>query len=170
MFGRIIHSKKREVVEQNLDYLVRFAYFRIGNREDAEDIVQEAVVRFLENDRNSINPDNYRMYLFRIVYNFCCDFSRMSVSNLSLETLDISIDPVESAFDTNEYERITKILEILPKRESEVIMMNLIDELKFVEISRILSVPESTVKSRFKSGVERLRKIFNSQDYKYGKL
>ena len=42
------------VIEANLDALVRFAYFRIGDRVEAEDIVYDAVLRLLENS-NKVN-------------------------------------------------------------------------------------------------------------------
>lgn len=47
MFG----SRRRnidDVIEANLDALLRFAYFRVGDRVEAEDIVYEAVLRLLE--------------------------------------------------------------------------------------------------------------------------
>ena len=48
MFGS--RSKNIDkVIETNLDALVRFAYFRTGDRVEAEDIVFEAVLRLLEN-------------------------------------------------------------------------------------------------------------------------
>ncbi len=33
-----------KVVQDNLDYLVRFAFFRIGDKDEAEDIVSDAVL------------------------------------------------------------------------------------------------------------------------------
>lgn len=62
------------VIEKNLDYLVRFAMFRIGNREDAEDIVYDAVLRLLDKDVSDINESGLRLYLFRVVYNLCQDY------------------------------------------------------------------------------------------------
>ena len=54
-----------EVIAANLDAGVRFAYLRLGNRAEAEDIVYEAVLRLLENS-NKVN--DAKCYLFRIVY------------------------------------------------------------------------------------------------------
>lgn len=38
-----------------------------------------------------------------------------------------------------------------------------VDELQFVEIADILSIPATTAKSRFKSGMDRLRTLYNRQ-------
>ena len=63
-----------EVIEANLNYLVRFATVRIGSKTYAEDVVHEAVKRILEADISKIKQDSIRMYLFRIVYNLCKGF------------------------------------------------------------------------------------------------
>lgn len=41
-------SHMEQVVRDNLDYLVRFAFFRVQNKAVAEDIVYEAVARVME--------------------------------------------------------------------------------------------------------------------------
>lgn len=59
-------------------------------------------------------------------------------------------------------DRINTLLDSLPTREADIIRMNVIDNLSFVEISSILSIPQSTAKSRYKSGMDRLRKILTT--------
>lgn len=151
-----------EVIETNLNYLVRFATIRIGSKADAEDVVHEAVRRFLEADISTIKRDSIRMYLFRIVYNLCKDFYLNNQSIRSLTEVDDEIPnpSTEDELDLEEIERLNGLLENLPEREAEVVRMNVMDELSFVEISQILSTPASTVKSRFKAGMDKLRKQY----------
>lgn len=158
MFG----SRRRnidEVIEANLDALVRFAYFHIGDRAEAEDIVYEAVLRLLE---NSDKVNDVKCYLFRIIYNLCQDkFRKKHVSTIPLETVDMP-DDEENRLDREEVDRINRLLEGLPPNEAEIVRMNVIDELSFVEISHILNLPQSTAKSRFYSGMKKMRqKYFN---------
>lgn len=153
-----------EVIKNNLDYLVRFATLRIGNKADSEDIVHEAVRRFLETDIARIKPDNLRMYLFRIVYNLCQDFFNTTrcLRPISDSDCDIPDMTKEDELDMEEVERLNRLLDNLTHKEAEVIRMNVMDELSFVEISQILSTPVSTVKSRFKSGMDKLRKQYQN--------
>lgn len=145
------------IIEDNLDYLVRFAYYRLNNRAEAEELVYEAVLRLLERDVMKINPESVRMYLFRIVHNLCTDKSRFADRHtLSLDNIDIA-DNEETVLDMEEADRLNTLLDKLPERESDVIRMNIIDGLSFVEISNVLSIPASTAKSRFRAGVEKLR-------------
>lgn len=151
-----------EVIEANLNYLVRFASIRIGNKADAEDVVHEAVRKLLETDVLKIRRDNIRMYLFRIVYNLCKDFYITGLSMRHLYEADDEIpdSSKDDELDFEEIERLNGLLDKLPGREAEVIRMRVMDELSFVEICQIISTPESTVKSRFKSGMEKLRKQY----------
>lgn len=147
-----------EVIEANLNYLVRFALLRTGNIYDAEDIVYEAVARLLEADLSKVRRDSLRMYLFRIVYNLCRDFFVAAKDVRVLSDVDNNIpDDAEVVVDCEELERLGRMLDCLPEREAEVVRMNVMDGLSFVEISQILSIPASTAKSRFKSGMDKLK-------------
>lgn len=151
-----------KIVEDNLDYLVRFAYYRLANRQAAEDLVYDAILRFLEKMPGYIKPESVRFYLFRIVYNLCLDKNRGEKRYLiSIDGLDIE-DKAEDILDMEDIDRINACLDSLPSREADVIRMNVIDNLSFVEISGILSIPQSTAKSRYKSGMDKLRKLFSN--------
>ena len=146
-----------EVIEANLDALTRFAYYRTGNRVEAEDIVYEAVLRLLEN-RDKVN--DVRCYLFRILYNLCTDkLRRKSVQTVPFERVDMP-DETENELDEEEIDRINRLLDDLPPHEAEIVRMNVVDELSFVEISHILNLPQSTAKSRFYSGMKKLREKY----------
>lgn len=162
--GNMFKKSNRDIVsktiESNLDYLFRFAYYRLGNRVEAEDLVYDAILRFMERNTEGINPESVKLYLFRIVHNLCLDRMRNAKRELLLSD-DFEIeDRTEDILDSEEAERINGCLNSLPERESEIIRMSVVDNLSFVEISKILSIPQSTAKSRYKSGLDKLRKLF----------
>lgn len=160
MFKKIRRKSIDKIIEDNLDYLVRFAYYRLGNRIEAEDVVYDAVLTFLDRDLSALQPESVRSYLFRIVYNICMDKMRnKDRQKISLESIDIA-DSDDDLLDLEEINRINACLGCLSSREADIIRMSVIEDLSFVEISRILSIPQSTAKSRYKSGMERLRKLF----------
>ncbi len=156
MFG----SRRRnidQVIETNLDALTRFAYFRTCDRTVAEDIVFEAVLRLLE---NSGKVNDAKCYLFRIVYNLCRDeFRRKRQPTVPLDNIELADEPDER-LEQEEIDRINNLLDDLPPNEAEIVRMNVVDELSFVEISHILSLPQSTAKSRFYSGMKKLREKY----------
>ena len=58
-----------------------------------------------------------------------------------------------------EQRRIEQLLSRLPEQQSEVIRLHIHCSLKFTEIAEMLETPASTIKSRFMSGIERLKQL-----------
>lgn len=165
MLTKLRHKIMEKVIEDNLDYLVRFAFFRLDDRDEAEDLVHDAVLKFLELNTKDIRPAGLRLYLFRIVYNLCQDTLRNKAKKaLPLECLDIPEPTEDEILDSEEADRLNLILNAIPNKEAEVVRMKTVDELSFVEISHILSIPASTAKSRFKSGIDKIRKQYLSKN------
>lgn len=160
MFKKSKRNNISKIIEDNLDYLVRFAYFRLGNHVEAEDLVYDAALRFLEKATDDIKPESVRLYLFRIVHNLCNDKTRTEPKDwIPIDEIDVE-DRTTDILDLEDVDRINACLDSLPQREADVIRMNVIDNLSFVEISGILSIPQSTAKSQYKSGMDKLRKLF----------
>ena len=62
------------LVDAYLDRLVRYAYSRLGNLQDAEDVVQEVFVRSLSDRSERAKITMVGPYLYRSVANACTDF------------------------------------------------------------------------------------------------
>jgi len=160
MFKKTRHKTISRIIEDNLDYLVSFAYYRLGNHDEAEDLVYDAILKFLERDTDNIKLESIRLYIFRIVHNLCLDYARSDHKDLlPIENLDIG-EGVDEALDLEDADRINACLDALPLSEADVIRMHVVDGLSFGEISGILSIPQSTAKSRYKSGMDKLRNLF----------
>ena len=157
------YKRLETVIEQNQDYLFRFAYFRIGNREDAEDIIQDVFLKLFEKEFIIENDESMRMYLYRMVYNACNDWHRHKQQEpIPLEQVQMANDEEQALQE--EYNRIWEMLSVLPSDQADVITMHLTDGLTFVEIAKVTGTPETTIKSRFKSGIDKLRKRWEQED------
>lgn len=64
------------IVDRRQDSLYRFAYFRTGSQADAEDIVQDVLLRLFHSDCNLNRIDDVERYLWRAIANRCCDYHR----------------------------------------------------------------------------------------------
>lgn len=152
----------KQIVEDHQEQLFRFAFFRVGSTDQAMDIVQDVFVRlFTKQDLASIG--NMKAYLFRSVSNSCADFHKSRGRNLSVSLNEevLKIENEEAAVAEEEYLRIEQLMSELPEEQSGVIKMRTIDNLRFGEIADILGLPESTIKSRFRYGIEKLRTKMN---------
>ncbi len=150
------------LVETAQDGLVRFAYCRLRNLADAEDVVQDALVRaYLERERlravAAVLP-----YLYRMVANRCTDLLRKRRhAGAAIEEASglCAADPGIARL-----ERIGALLAKLPAAQAEAIRLRVFGELSFDEAAHAEGVPVATIKSRFRYGVERLRKLMTRKE------
>ena len=148
------------VIGMERDALLTYACYRLGNRSDAEDVLQDCYLRLHErfSDGQEGAKLNIRNYVFRSLSNLCTD--RLADRTRQL-TVDLGQqDVVETDTDNreSEYCRITSMLDRIPEEQAEVIRLRMYGNRSFAEISNILQVPLPTVKSRFLYGIEKIRK------------
>ena len=139
------------------DALYRYAFFKVGSRADAEDIVQDAFLKIASADRAIQNP---KAYLFRTVANLCADAMRRRVPMQSIEERMPAPSSQDEAEAQEEQSRIARLLDKLQPRQAEVIRLHIHAGLKFTEIAEMLDEPATTIKSRFTSGIEKLKQMY----------
>jgi RNA polymerase sigma-70 factor (ECF subfamily) len=154
------------LVEALQDRLVHFAFCRLGNIQDAEDVVQEVFVRAYAHREKLKNISWVAPYLFRMAGNRCTDMSRKlkhAAAPLdesgAAEVPDSQNNAFEIVSALKEQRRIEDLLGCLPGREAEVIRLRVFAELSFAEIAVAVGSSVPTVKSRFRYGLEKLRKV-----------
>ena len=137
--------------------------FRILGREDgAEDAVQEAFIRVWKNAA-AFDPTRaaFATWLSRIVRNLCIDMIRRkdplsrAGSIADVEAWLAYSDPVESIV-INRLTVRDAFLQI-PATQSRVLEMAYFEGLTHREIAERLEIPEGTVKSRMRLGLQRMR-------------
>lgn len=154
------------LVEAFKDRLVRYAYRRLSNLHDAEDVAQEVLVRAYTDRARHKKVKHVSAYLYRMASNRCVDLlRRRKRSGVSLEEVEVLKIPAnnpigsEVAAAAEELCRIESLLSRIPRRQAEVIRLRVFDELSQREIAAVLGWPLATVKSRMRYGLEKLRKI-----------
>lgn len=142
--------------------LLRYASYKLGNVDDAEDAIQDSYLnvysKIKTNDASGI--ENMRCYFFRTLSNIC-NTRAAKQSKITAVPVDECDLPDESTDDfQEEYNRISMLFSQLPDEQAEVIRLRMYGGNSFSQIAEILSVPLPTVKSRFLYGLEKIRKGF----------
>ena len=126
------------IVDRRQDSLYRFAYFRTGSQADAEDIVQDVLLRLFHSDCNLDRIDDVERYLWRAIANRCCDYHRhRRNATLPTERAAALADDSGDQELREEYERIAGLLATLPEEQAEVIRLKTSDSLTFARIAEI---------------------------------
>jgi len=174
--GRSNLEEFESVITEFQDQLIRFAFFRTGCFADSQDIVQEVFIKLYHENGYLTSVKNIKHYLYRTISNACVDYHRKS-RKIKFEPIETAILPYnlqekESSSESiqiEEYSRIEKLLCELPEEQAETIRLRVLDSLSFVEIASVLKIPVTTVKSRFKYGIDKLKtRIVTSKEVNYG--
>ena len=153
------------LIEATQDELVHFAFYRLGNQADAEDVVQDVYVQAFQQRHKLLRVTEVRGYLFRMVRNRCTDLQRAQRRRQSSWTADAaSPDSPSVAMEAQEQAReFARLLHQIPENEADVLRLRAWSELTFPEVAVAVGASVPTVKSRFRYGIEKLRRLLISK-------
>jgi RNA polymerase sigma-70 factor (ECF subfamily) len=139
--------------------LVLFARQWVQSHADAEDIVQEAFVRFWRRQHSIKN----RALLFATVRSLGLDLHRRNARRTRREevaVLDSESTSEPRVFETeNESQRVlAEAVNRLPSEQREVVIMKIWNELTFQEIGTVLGISQNTAASRYRYALTTLKK------------
>ena len=158
-----------ELIEKNLNKLLNHAFYRLGNLNDAEDVVQETLIKVFIELQNNKKIENPPAYTFRMLRNACVDKLRklrnplIPIENLLNAEIPLTGTHEEEIVRHEEYLRINSLLSSIPEDQSEVIRLRFVDSMQFAEIAEILEIPETTAKSRFSYGIKKIKEGYFNQ-------
>ena len=136
--------------------MFRFAYYYTGSEAVAEDCVSEAVLIAFRKIGELKNISSFKSWLFRILRNRC----NLSFRKGSRELLGDEANGSVHSFENESDDKLSlrKALMKLSADEREILILHYCNGYTSREISLMLTVNESTVRSRISRGTEKLRK------------
>ena len=149
-----------ELVNRYKDRLINFAYQFLGDLEQAEDVVQDTMLKLYEKKHYYREIAKFSTWIYTIARNLANTELRKRkrrkttyLSRMTREEREYEIPAVQPNLDQNlqnEFirERIQEAIKKLPEHSKSVIILRDIQELSYDDISNIVGVPLGTVKSR----------------------
>ncbi|WP_347560796.1 sigma-70 family RNA polymerase sigma factor [Clostridium sp. AF27-2AA] len=138
--------------------ILRMAYSYLHNMSDAEEILQETLIRYLTVQPELQGPEHEKAWLLRVA------------ANLSKNRLDYNrlrdTDELEETLVSQEREDLSFLWEAvkqLPDANREVIHLFYYEGYPTAQIAKILNRRESTVRSDLRRGRKRLKKILKEE-------
>lgn len=163
-----------QIIRKYEKLVYTIAYRSTGSEHDALDISQDVFIKIYKNLPQFKEQSSLSTWIFRITMNTCVDFSRKRQKALAsisiddeensrfLEIPDNTSEPLSCIESIELANNIQKAILSLPESHKKIIILRDIAGLSYSEISRILDMPEGTVKSRLSRARENLRKILLS--------
>jgi RNA polymerase sigma-70 factor (ECF subfamily) len=181
-FQRGDRSAFAVLVRRHQTAIYNFALRQLRVQSQAEDVVQEAFVRVVQNAADFKHEARFTTWLYTITRNLCIDQMRKRAlrkhasldearhgeegdgPTLGEQTADTRASVEREATGTELKARIAKAVEALPEDQREVFLMREVSNLPFKEIAEIVGVPENTVKSRMRYALERLQQALSEYE------
>nr|MBP9547951.1 sigma-70 family RNA polymerase sigma factor [Chitinophagales bacterium] len=138
-------SEYNKCVDLCADGVFRFIRKNVLNDEDAQDVVQNAF-EVLWKNREAINPEKAKSYLFTAAYHNMIDFFRKHKRTSYVDEMDESAKGGTSDLQVGVKEAIEDALAKLPEIQKNVILLRDYEGYSYVEIGEILELTEAQVK------------------------
>ncbi len=141
----------------------RYAVRMLGNREDAEEALQDAFLRAYRSLERCDDPQRFGPWLFRILANRCRTAGtrrgrrEKTFVHDEFALLDASEEHPEDA--TAWREEIQRALLMLEEDQREAFLLKHVEELGYDEMAELTGVGVSALKMRVKRACERLRAL-----------
>lgn len=156
-----IHDERyRELILPHLDSAFNLACWLTHNRDDAQDVVQEAAMRAYKYF-SGFHGDDGRVWLLRIVRNTFYSWYRDNGAEPKTEFDETLHSPDQASAHADPEARLMRqdcdravhqALAALPVEFREVVVMRELEELSYKEIATIVGIPIGTVMSRLGRG------------------
>ena len=159
-------------LEEKGPKLFLFARQQTRSQEDAKDVLQDALVKLVEKIRNGEfvgGQESWLPYLYTAIRRLAIDLSRRDdrrkrrEDNVGADMEDHQAEAFHPWFDSESSDDETRSqleegLKDLPQKFSEVIIMKIWGERTFAEIGEALDISQNTAASRYRYGLEALKK------------
>ncbi len=154
------------LLAQHQDKLYRVAYRMAGHPEDAQDLLQDALLEAFRSFKRFQRGTYFDKWLYRIMTNTFIDRQRRSKRVGRIDSLDApqpggeedgtpvrevadwSSDPARIALRGTFEEPIQRALDTLPPEFRMVLILSDVEEFSYEEISEMMGTPVGTVRSR----------------------
>lgn len=142
----------REAVIKYSDILYKICIVILCNEQDVQDAIQDTFCRYLEKKPDFRDEDHEKAWLIKVATNICRDMIRFRIRHPK-----VCIDEVEHMLVAPEQREILRELLELPVKQKTVIYLYYVEGYHIKEISNILGITESAVKTRLLRGRKQMR-------------
>lgn len=159
------------LIERHQSKIYGFIYSKVSDRDLSDDIFQDTFVKVVK----SLKINGYQeegkfvSWVTRIAHNLIIDHYRRSKKNTMINSsnnlyekdyfIDHGANAEEQIIDIQISNDLSKMIDLLPDDQKEVVKMRMYDDLSFKEIAEMTNVSINTALGRMRYAIINLRKM-----------
>jgi RNA polymerase sigma-70 factor (ECF subfamily) len=158
-----LHREFEVSLTESSTLAFRVAFSVLRQRQDAEDVAQEAFLKAFRRFHQLRDRERFRAWLVRIAWRLAIDRRRGDRRRTVRERIDSGASPVaecaEAMIGRERAAHLWRAIDALPEKLRVVLVLAGIEEHDVREVAKLLGLPEGTVKSRLFAARQRLKEL-----------
>jgi RNA polymerase sigma-70 factor (sigma-E family) len=140
--------------------LLRLAVIMLGERQAAEDVIQDAFLGLFRRWDSLDDPERALAYVRSSVFNGCRSVLRKRARNRQFVLIDPDVESAEARVVLGEeYREVLVALRRLPDRQREAVALRYCLDMSVDDVARAMGVTEGTVKSATSRGIAAISRL-----------
>lgn len=146
------------LIKNNKEYLYKMAFLYVKDEQDALEVIHETVYRAFLNIEKLKKAKFFNTWITRILINVSIDFLKKKGKN---EMLDESTPIIKERCEISTEEKLDlyNAIDLLNDNYKTVIIMMYFNDMKIKDISKVMEIPENTVKTYLRRAKQALGEV-----------
>ena len=164
------HKRFKDVYDEVYPIIFKVVYRIVGHQDIAEDVVQEAFIRYFERMETIPDPDGAKYWLIRVSKNLALNYAkrkgreRRAYEKAARQPRTPQTSSEVEMMKEQSSEAVQQALEQVPENLRMVLILKEYGNLSYKEIGDILGITEGNVKVRAFRAREKLSEILDKED------
>ncbi|WJM09151.1 RNA polymerase sigma factor [Paenibacillus sp. PK1-4R] len=156
------------LVKRHYKSIFAYVYLKTGEYHTAYDLTQEVFVKMMNSLNKYQNTGQFSHWLLKIAVNHCRDYYRGREFKQQQRESELTEDAFPASEQQNVWnifhkrfqnEQVMRAVLSLPDHQRDAVILNYYNGLKIREVAELTGTNESTVKSRIRLGITKLKEI-----------
>ncbi len=143
-----------KIFDEYGNMLYRIAFVMMKNSFDAEDVVQDTLIKYMECKISFETEEHRKAWLIRVTINLCKNRLRFYRNHPK-----ISVEQLSRYYESEEDTAVMDALLLLPRKYREVLLLHYVEGYQGKEIAVMLGLSEAAVRKRLERGRKKLREL-----------
>ncbi|WP_338912631.1 sigma-70 family RNA polymerase sigma factor [Clostridium perfringens] len=146
------------LIKNNKEYLYKMAFLYVKDEQDALEVIHETIYRAFLNIEKLKKAKFFNTWITRILINVSIDFLKKKGKN---EMLDESTPIIKEKCEISTEEKLDlyNAIDLLNDNYKTVIIMMYFNDIKIKDISKVMEIPENTVKTYLRRAKQALGEV-----------